>query len=672
MLIHPIPSLAKELHAPGSVAPRGLRLRGIISWRAARLNDRCYERPPRPIHLRPRWKGYRDEGGRAGNPMRMSFRLIFSLVLGVTLLSLGFAVFQVKAEKRSRQKELENRAALLAESLEGKVTALLASHSYRRLQGLAEEFGNREHMLGVAVFDKSGDRLAATPGLEAYVGTEVPTIFQSVWAHARTAQFKTLNGKPAHIFILPLHDDSEALGALVIVHDASYIKAQTTRLWWTTFLSMLAHAVFIALAALLIIHWSILGPIARTTKWMKEIRAGKGGERHGLDEQDLFRPLAQEVTHLARSLNVARAAAQQEARLRETAEALWTPERLRVHVRSKLGDRPFFVVSNREPYTHIYRGKKVDVTVPASGLVTAIEPILRTCQGIWLAHGSGDADRETVDPRDCLRVPPDDPQYTLRRVWLTKEEEEGYYFGFANEGLWPLCHIAHTRPVFRARDWEHYQAVNQKFADALLQEMAGMEEPGVLVQDYHFALLPQLVKEKLPGARVAIFWHIPWPNPEAFAICPWQDQILKGLLGADLVGFHVQSHCNNFLETVDRVIESRVNWERFTVERRGHVTQVRPFPISVAYPNAEEADRSRPGSPYLDRGSLMKEHGVEATFMGIGVDRVDYTKGILERFQGLERFFEKYPVFLGQFTFVQIGEPSRTRIPRYHELLAEV
>jgi trehalose 6-phosphate synthase len=604
--------------------------------------------------------------------VRISFRLIFSLVIGITLLSFLFAMFQVKAEKRSLRKELENRAAILAESLEEKATPLLYFHSHKRLQALADQFGNREHMEGIAVYDKAGEKLAATPTVEDSGTSELPSVIQSIAGNSPIAEFKTLNGKPSHVYILPLHEDGKVVGALALFHDVSFIKAQTTRLWWDTFLSVLAQAVFIVLVTLLIVHWSIVGPVARMTKWMKEIRTGKGAGRSSLEGEDLFQPLAQEVKHLATSLTAARAAAEAEARLRETAEAVWTPERLRAHVRSKLGDRPFFVVSNREPYMHTYRGKDLEVSVPASGLVTAIEPILRACQGVWLAHGSGDADRETVNEHDCLRVPPDDPQYTLKRVWLSKEEEEGYYFGFANEGIWPLCHIAHTRPVFRATDWEHYQAVNRKFADALLEEMEGVEEPGVLVQDYHFALLPQLIKEKVPGARVAIFWHIPWPNAEAFAICPWQREILKGLLGADLVGFHVQSHCNNFLETVDRALESRVNWERFTVERSGHLTQVRPFPISVACPDSAEPDQMQPGSSYLDRAALLKEHGIEATFMGIGVERVDYTKGILERLRALERFFEKYPMFVGQFTFVQIGAPSRTHIKRYHELLGEV
>jgi trehalose-6-phosphate synthase len=604
--------------------------------------------------------------------MRMSFRLIFSLILGVTVLSFLFALFQVRASKRGLRQELAKRAEVLGESFEGRVEPLLDPHSRRRLQAVVTEFGNREGLIGIAIFDASSHRLAITPGLDGHLDDELPTISRAISSKTSFGGFANWAGKPVHVYILPLHNESAVTGALAIFHDASFIQTQTSKLWQDAFLRALAQAVFIALVTLLVIRWSIVGPISRTTQWIKDLRAGRRVAGPGLDHfehAELFKPLAQEVTHLAKSLQVARAAAEEEARLRESGESLWTPERLRLHVRSKLGDRPFFVVSNREPYTHEFRGKNVEVSVPASGLVTALEPILRACAGTWIAHGSGDADRTTVNARDCLGVPPDSPQYTLKRVWLTKEEEEGYYLVFANEGLWPLCHIAHTRPTFRAKDFEDYQTVNEKFAKALLQEMEGVDEPGVLVQDYHFALLPRLVKEKVPGARVAIFWHIPWPNPEAFGICPWQKELLEGLLGADLVGFHVQSHCNNFLETVDRVLESRVNWEKFTVERAGHTTQVRPFPISVA---SSETDRSEHGSPYLDRGALLKEQGVETAFMGVGVDRVDYTKGIIERFRGIERFHEKYPAYRRQFTFVQIGAPSRTNIKRYHDLLEEV
>lgn len=232
---------------------------------------------------------------------------------------------------------------------------------------------------------------------------------------------------------------------------------------------------------------------------------------------------------------------------------------------------------------HIKDGHTVKCIVPAGGLVTALDPVMRICEGLWLAHGGGEADRETVDVNDKVCVPPEKPEYTLKRVWLSKEEEKGYYFGFANEGIWPLCHIAHTRPVFRLDDWIYYQKVNEKFAANLLEEIAEEESPLVLIQDYHLALLPLLVKEKRPDARVSLFWYIPWPNPEAFAICPWQQEILMGMLGADLLGFHIQFHCNNFLDTVDRFLESKTDWEQFSVSRSGHTTLVRPFPISVSF-----------------------------------------------------------------------------------------
>jgi trehalose 6-phosphate synthase len=276
-----------------------------------------------------------------------------------------------------------------------------------------------------------------------------------------------------------------------------------------------------------------------------------------------------------------------------------------------------------------------------------------------------------VDRHDHLRVPPEDPNYTLRRVWLTKEEEQGYYYGFANEGLWPLCHIAHTRPIFRASDWQSYLDANQKFADAVVEEIADSQRPVVLVQDYHFALLPRLMKMQRPDARVAIFWHIPWPNPEAFGICPWRRELLEGLLGADLIGFHTQSHCNNFLETVDRNLESRIDWEHFSASRLDHHTMVRPFPISVDLTNGLHPEEDY-DSNYAHRSALFKSLGIEATLLGVGVDRVDYTKGILERFLAIERFLEKWPAYRGQFTFVQIGAPSRTHIKRYHDFLGEV
>ena len=296
-----------------------------------------------------------------------------------------------------------------------------------------------------------------------------------------------------------------------------------------------------------------------------------------------------------------------------------------------------------------------------------------------MRSGSGNAeDPAAVDEFDRLRVPPDDPRYTLRRVWLSSDEESGYYDGFSNEGLWPLCHIAHTRPIFRASDWEAYQRVNERFAAALVEEMEGSTSPIVFVQDYHFALLPRLIKAARPDARVAIFWHIPWPNPEAFGICPWQTELLDGLLGADLIGFHIPLHCNNFLGTVDRVLESRTDREHMTVRRSGHTSTVRPYPISVVLDVAKAAvaglnrDGSTSKSRTYARRQLLDEFNVSCETLALGVDRLDYTKGIVERLWAIEHLLENYPWHRERLTMVQIAAPSRTRIPSYIDLRRQV
>jgi len=601
----------------------------------------------------------------------LSVRLIISLILGVTLVSLLSSYFEVRSEKRGLRRELERRAELLAESLAGNVEPYLNERSLKQLQRIVGRFSNRAHLAGVAILNTKLQPIAASSGLDQQLKNGSLPVPQAMVDNKRQGQFIRRAGGAQHVYAFPLHQNDQVVGELVIVHDANYIDAQTARVWRESFLRVLLQVVVIALVTLLIVRWSIAGPIARAAQWMKALRTGRVGlVRGALPDLDLLRPLAREMETLAESLRAARSAAEKEAELREAGESVWTPERLSVHVRAKLGDSRLFVVSNREPYSHTRRGNSVQAIVPASGLVTALQPVLCACDGTWVAHGNGDADLETVDERDRLRVPPQEPKYTLRRVWLTKEEEEGYYYGFANEGLWPLCHIAHTRPVFRVSDWEHYRGANQKFARAVLQEMAGTEQPVVLLQDYHFGLLPQLVKKGRPDARVAIFWHIPWPNPETFGICPWQRELLDGLLGADLIGFHIQSHCTNFLQTVDRTLESRIDWEHFTVNREDHRTAVKPFPISVEFPVASRAMPEQ--NIYLERMSILQESGVEALFLGVGVDRVDYTKGILERFLAIERMLEKYPIYREKFSFVQIGAPSRTHIKRYHDFLADV
>jgi len=551
----------------------------------------------------------------------LSARLIVSLIVGITLVSLCTASYQVFVQNRRMQKDLQRRAEVLGESLARNVERDLERDAQHTLQRDVQQFANREHLAGLAVYDPQGHPIDVTKSIEPLMANAPAVVLQGLKENHDTSAFLRMGSASIHIYARPLHQGDEVIGVLAIVDDFGYIRQESLRIWRQTFLSVLAYVVLIVLITLLIVRWSIAGPIARTAHWMKALRTGRGAVRIKVPDLEMFRPLAREVATFAESLNTARSAAELEARLRETGESLWTADRLAVHLSTRLEDGRLFVVSNREPYMHVRRGKSVAVNVPASGLVTAIEPVLRACDGTWVAHGSGDADVDMVDAHDRLLVPPDDPRYTLRRVWLSKEEEEGYYYGFANEGLWPLCHIAHTRPLFRASDWKHYQEVNRKFANALLEEMENVSRPVVLVQDYHFALLPRMIKQSRPDARVAIFWHIPWPNPEAFGICPWQRELVDGLLGADLIGFHIQAHCTNFLQTVDRIVESRIDWEHFSVQRLDHHTTVRPFPISVEA--AETAAAAPSESAYEERASLLKSLGVEAALMGLGVDRME-------------------------------------------------
>jgi trehalose-6-phosphate synthase len=596
-------------------------------------------------------------------------RINLYLIGGVAVVSLILAAFQARVEIRTLTDDLEQKALALAEIQKHAVEPILRAGSQHDLQALVDGFQNRERSTGEAIYDANGQALAFNASLAANIAFPPSSVVQAIQDGWRKAQFLQIGGKPMHVVALPLRSQTGVIGAIAIFQDAANLASREASIWQHTIASLLIQTILILIITIFVVRWSLRKPLRRMAQWMEDLRTGKTPVESELPKESLFQPLAKEVTKLASTLHAARAAADEEAHLRDTAQALWTPERLRIFVQTKLNGSRLFAVSNREPYEHKNKGGSIEWSVPASGLVTALEPVLQACDGTWVAQATGNADRASSDDHGRVRVPPDHPQYTLRRVWLTKEQENGFYFGFANEGLWPLCHIAHTRPIFRAEDWAAYQIVNRKFADALLDEIEGEHNPVILVQDYHFALLPQMIKQQRPDARIAIFWHIPWPNPEAFGICPWQTELLDSMLDADLIGFHIQAHCNNFLETVDRALESRIDWESFAVNRRDHVTVVRPFPISVAFV-AASVDRAPSEQP--NAASLFRGLEVDAYLMGLGVDRIDYTKGIVERFRGIERFLERYPSYKGKLTFVQIGAPSRTPIKRYQDLMQEV
>lgn len=595
--------------------------------------------------------------------MKFIFRLLGAIWLSVLVVIAAFAFFQIQEERHRLRGDLERRANLLGEGLKEAVEPVLGRGSAARLERILKKFSTPNRR--IAVYDKFAGLIAATPELAPVLPPSLPEVSEAITEDGVRTGFRSLNDRKTYVYVIPLLRDEQPAGVLAIFLDASHLDAAEWELWRSHALRFLVLALVISLFTFLVVRLTLTRPMAKMAEWTKTLKTGKPLPPPAVPDAGLFGSLALEVSGLARSLHRARTAAEQEAALRLSGDTIWTEERLKQFVNVRLGNRPLFVVSNREPVSHVWRGGQIQAQTPASGMVTALEPVMRACGGVWIAHGSGDADREVVDARGRLELPPDDARYTLRRVWLSKEEEDGYYYGFANEGLWPLCHIVHTRPAFRPDDWAHYVAVNRKFAATVLEEIEGIDAPMVLIQDFHFALLPVLIKEERSDARVALFWHIPWPNFEAFSICPWQQELLLGMLGADLIGFHTQYYCNNFLESVERAIEARIDWEHFSVLRGQRVTSVKPFPISVAPEFVEDP-------PLTSRGKLLDELGISAQFLGVGVERLDYTKGLPERFRAFQRFFERYPQYREQVVFVQLATPSRSSIKRYKELETEV
>jgi trehalose 6-phosphate synthase len=445
---------------------------------------------------------------------------------------------------------------------------------------------------------------------------------------------------------------------LVLLHDLSFIdrRSEDSRNYLIGLIAVLGFAM--ALITMVVAQLSWRG-------WVNGARALMRGE-------GLVSPLmpAPELAPFAADLRARLRDLEDEYRRSQGPEAEWTADRLRTLLRTQLSGDQVIVVSNREPYIHERTPGGVVVKRPASGLVTAVEPVMRACSGTWVAHGSGTADREVVDGANRVLVPPVHGEYWLRRVWLTPEEEQGYYYGFANEGLWPLCHVAHVRPVFRESDWEAYRVVNQRFADAVVAEARG-EDPVVLVQDYHFALLPAMIREKLPHATILTFWHIPWPNPESFGICPWRRELLQGMLGSTILGFHTRFHCKNFTETVDRYLEARIEHEHSTIAYREKETLVESYPISIEWPAQDQVERWGPVAQCRQR--VIERLGLPGDVcLAVGVDRFDYTKGILERLNAVERLLEKWPSWIGRFVFVQVAAPTRSSLDEYRNFQEHV
>ena len=587
--------------------------------------------------------------------MRLSLRFVLPLMLVLAAVAWGVAPLVNQLTLRWFIHDMDIRADLIANAMREPLLDQLETGSKTKLANYFARITRDERVYAVGYCAALDAQPLATRSLPPQIRCE--NLGQ--WQDAKNPILETPRG-PLHVAVRPLNEEDQGAGWLVLIHDMSFVTRRSEETKNYVFYFFMALAVVISLITVIIAQLSWRG-------WVTGMRAllrGEGLLREPVPASNSpeFKPIARDLQRLIQELET-------EHRSRDEAQITWTPDSLRAILRGELRGDDIIVVSNREPYIHQRRGDGIEVQRPASGLVTALEPIMRACSGTWIAHGSGTADRDTVDANDRIAVPPEKPAYQLRRVWLTPEEEAGYYYGFANEGLWPLCHIAHVRPTFRSGDWAQYVEANRKFAKAVISE-AKTDDPIVLVQDYHFALLPRMIRDELPNATVITFWHIPWPNPESFAICPWRNEILSGLLGSSILGFHTQFHCNNFVDTVDRCLEARVDRESFTVSLGGKLTAVRRYPISIAWPPQEEMV----GKPVPQCRAFVREaNGLpDDHLIGVGVDRLDYTKGIIERLRAVETLLELHPEWIGRFTFIQIAAPTRTGIDEYQNHETEV
>jgi trehalose-6-phosphate synthase len=604
--------------------------------------------------------------------MKINIALVVSTIIAVGLVALAFTSFQISSERSKLNSELESRTIRNGEDFYSNYLDTLSRGDSASVN-LSDSLVHQYNFLAIAIYFNADSILTYNTRSKTLVDHSKDYIAQAISADTSLSNMISVEGKKVFEYTRLVKRDSLPSIAAIFYSDAEYIENIIRGIWLRNFLRWFFQAFLISIVTLLIVRWGILVPLNKTIEWIRLARSGNTEQLKSKPPNTFLAPLYKEISGIAYAMQEAKAIAREEAKLRTTAESIWTPERLNEEMKNLLQNKKLVVVSNREPYMHIKSGRDIICITPASGMVTALEPILKACGGLWIASGSGDADRETVDENDKLLVPPYEEKYTLRRVWLTKEQENHFYYGFSNEGLWPLCHIAHTRPTFRIEDWEYYKEVNALYAKAVIEEIANEEEPFILVQDYHFALLPLFIKKARPDAKVAIFWHIPWPNPESFGICPWQKEILNGMLGADLIGFHTQYHCNNFLETVNNAIESRVIWENFSVKIGTHFTLVKPFPISISF-TLKDYDNNE--QPRLTPAELLRPHGIQAEFIAVGVERIDYTKGLIEKFLSVERFLDKYPEYVGRFVLVQIGAVSRALLKTYsdtvHAVEAEV
>lgn len=554
------------------------------------------------------------------------------------------------------QADTEMRSRLIHSTIADDLPSLLAAGNARELTRRFTQLAKEERVLGIAY--------CQAPGRPEYASKDFPADLSCPLAadpDETEAQLRRIKGGLillASFPTAPAPGTDEKAGHLLIVQDMSYAERRSERtqgylLWFTLGIGVISAVITLMVARITLNRW-VLGLHDFVQGGRRAGRLPKGLPRQAMDLtmeiQQRIREIEREHQHLPRS------------------GGQWSAATLAEFIKGHLPSEQLIAVSYRQPYAHSQTAQGLQWSTPASGLVTAVEPIMRACQGTWIAAAGSEADRLAADASGVVMVPPDRPAYRLKRLWFSEEEEAGFYVGFANEGLWPLCNIAYVKPRFRASDWESYKVVNRKFADAIAAE-ATSSAPVIFIHDYHFGLLPKLIRERLPDALIILFWHIPWPNSETFGILPWRQEFLELMLAADIIGFHTQAHCNNFLDCVDSYVEALVDREHDGVRRGEDLCMIRPYPISIAWPEAE-AETPEPGA---DRRWLAAMLAIDpATKIAVGVERLDYIKGIPERLRAFGIMLDGNPHLHGKVAFVQVASPSRSIIPAYARIEREV
>ena len=581
------------------------------------------------------------------NIIRAGGTIVLALI-AIVSLNLVIAPFVTNLIDGWSRRDVEGRSTLIFNSLRPSVEALLAVGGGTAINVLFDQVAEDERVLAVGLCDTQRGLLSKS--------AQMPADFScAAIAATESPAFSVLDedNKPTLVGSFPFSAQS-VTGHLVVLSDLSFVDRRSAQA--RQYIALLLTGIGLLGAAA-----TIFAVVVLVRSWRRRIQETLEIFRTGaVKNPELLQqaPLGRELFRLIRDLDLRRETL-------DTDHISWSAESLKKIVHDDLGDTQIIAVSNREPHIHNAIDGRIAIQHPASGLVAALEPVMRACQGTWIAHGSGSADQQTVDSGDRIRVPPDNPRYTLRRIWISAEEQRGFYYGLSNEGVWPLCHIAYVRPVFREEDWQQYKLVNQRFAEAVVKE-AHQPDPIVLIQDYHFALLPAYVRRLMPRATIITFWHIPWPNSETFGICPWKEEILQGLLGSTIVGFHTRSHCNNFLDTVDRFIESRVDRELASVTLGGHEAFIRAYPISIEWPPAALENQLPIDAA---RSAVRIRYGIPMHVkIAIGVERFDYTKGILDRMRAVDALLVNYSEWAGKFVLLQIAAPTRSELSAYREL----